>query len=71
MPELTFNSGFESLVHEDNDVLSAFRPKAAKAEEIRQGMTPDELADVVSDRLIAVIKQQFEETEKKFQEKKK
>jgi hypothetical protein len=29
-------------------------------QEIKQGMTPEEISEVVSDRLIAVVKEQFE-----------
>ncbi len=66
MAEFSFN-GFQNLVTEEKDVLAMFKQKPSKSGEIRQGMSPDELADIVSDRLIEVIKAQFAETERKFQ----
>lgn len=66
MATLIFNDGFRSFLNTEKDVLSAFKPKSGEDREIRPGMSPDELADIVSDRLIEVIKQQFAETEKKY-----
>jgi hypothetical protein len=37
--------------------------------QIKQGMSPNEIADVVSDHLIGVVKQQFETAKRQFRER--
>ena len=44
----------------EKDILSAFRLQPDKNNQILQGMTPVEIADIVSDHLIDIVKQQFE-----------
>lgn len=43
-----------------DDPLSAFR-EAPKVKEVQAGMSPDEVAEIWSDRLIKVIKDQLSE----------
>lgn len=53
-------------LHLGNDVLSTLKKHAEKSSEIQQGMTPQEISEVVADKIIAVVKQQFLATEQKF-----
>ena len=50
----------------ENDVLAVFRDGDEKRNEIEQGMEPTEIAEIISDHFIAVIRQQFEEAKKEF-----
>ncbi|WP_373493305.1 hypothetical protein [Aquiflexum sp.] len=59
MSILSFNRRYDSNVIEE-DVLSVFKKKTTEVQEIKQGMTPSQIAEVVSDRLIEVVKEQFE-----------
>jgi hypothetical protein len=69
MNTLSFNQEFNQRHIPEQDVLSAFRKgDRAQATEIKQGMTPEEISEVVSDRLIAVVKEQFDAAKKQFQE---
>lgn len=54
----------------DRDVLSAFRQTPENRAEIQRGMSPQEIADIVSDRLMKVVKDQFEAAKKEFDKKK-
>ncbi|MEQ8807822.1 MAG: hypothetical protein RIE59_02040 [Imperialibacter sp.] len=54
------------LSERERDVLAAFKPTSEEMPEIRQGMTPQQIADVVSDRIMEVVKKQFEESKKQF-----
>ena len=54
----------------DRDVLSAFRKTSENRGEIQRGMSPQEIAEIVSDRLIEVVKGQFQAAKKEFDEKK-
>jgi hypothetical protein len=46
--------------------LSALKKEKAKKKEIEYGMTTDEIAEIISDRMMDVIKKQFAETEAKL-----
>lgn len=48
------------------DVLSIFKEKSEKNLSIQQGLSVDEISDIVSERLINVVIQQFEETKARF-----
>lgn len=50
----------------DRNILSVFRPQTRKPTEIEQGMSSNEISDVVSDNIIAVVKKQFKEAKKDF-----
>jgi hypothetical protein len=52
----------------DRDVLSVFRKESEKSTEIRQGMTPGEIAEIVSDRIMTLVKGQFKEAKKQYQD---
>lgn len=51
------------------DPFKPIRQPGEKSREIRVGMSPDEIADIVSDRIMEVIQKQFKETEERFREK--
>jgi hypothetical protein len=69
MNTLSFNQEFNQRHTREQDILSAFRKgDRAQATEIKQGMTPEEISEVVSDRLIAVVKEQFDAAKKQFRE---
>lgn len=59
-----FNQGFR-----EEDPLSVFRKEPEQVTDIREGMTAKEIAEFVSDRLIAIIKEQFDAAGKQFEEK--
>jgi hypothetical protein len=66
---LSFSQELTQRHIREQDILSAFRKgDRAQATEIRQGMTPEEISEVVSDRLIAVVKEQFDAAKKQFHE---
>jgi len=50
----------------ERDILSAFKQQPDKNNRIQQGMSPVEIADIVSDHLIGVVKQQFEAAKKEY-----
>ncbi len=67
---LSFNNGFaNNNTFSDRDVLSAFKQEPDQHQEIKQGMSSQQIADIVSDRLIEVVREQFETVKKKFQAK--
>ena len=59
-PEENQNNLFEQ------DVLSVFQQPDNK-KEIRQGMSPHEIAEITSDHLIMIIRSQFEAVKVRFQ----
>lgn len=62
---LTFNTGCACNSNINKDVLSAFRQHSAKGVTIQSGMTVNEISDVVSDKIMGVVKEQFKRTEQK------
>jgi hypothetical protein len=65
-----FNKSLDQRSYGERDVLSAFRKIPENRLEIQRGMSPQEISEIVSDRLIAIVKTQFEEAKKEFDEKK-
>ena len=65
---------FDKNVNQGNfgnrDVLAAFRTAPEKKAEIQQGMSPQEIADIVSDRLMEVVKDQFQAAKKDYDARK-
>ncbi len=51
----------------DGDILSVFKSDKYVDENIKQGMSPKEIAEVTSTHLIKVIKQQFENAKVAFE----
>lgn len=69
---------FASLNSEENknylmetNILSAFGKQQERGNQIQQGMSPKEIAEVVSDHLIGVVREQFETAKKEFHAKEK
>jgi hypothetical protein len=67
------NTFFDKSTNQGNygerDVLSAFRKTPETRSEIQRGMSPQEIAEIVSDRLMKVVKDQFQAAKKEFDEK--
>jgi len=49
------------------DILSVFRKEKQTPGQIRQGMPQDQIVDIVSEKLMEIIKIQFEEVKKQSQ----
>lgn len=49
------------------DLLSVFKQSSEKNLSIHYGMSSKEISELVSDRLIEVVKEQFEATKRKFE----
>lgn len=64
---LSFNTDFEGNTFSDKDVLSEFKQHTEKIMTIHQGMSVKEISDIVSDNIIALVKQQFQTTKEQFQ----
>jgi len=71
MNTLSFNQELNKGNFSDHDVLSAFRKGPVQVTDIQQGMTAKEISEVVSDRLIAVVKKQFDAAKKQYEENEK
>ena len=71
MNNLTFNNNFASNASIDEDVLSVFKQNPERTMNIQQGMSAKEISDVVSEKIIAVVKKQFETTKVEFESKEK
>ncbi len=67
MSKLTFNPDFSVSALHHKDVLAVFKPHTEKSMNIHQGMSVKEISEVVSERVIAVVKEQFQATKEKFQ----
>ena len=51
-----------------NEFFSSLDNKKSKNTQILQGMSPKEIADIVSDHLISIVKKQFQVAKEKYQE---
>jgi hypothetical protein len=69
MNNLSINNNFAGNTAIDEDVLSAFRQNPERTMNIQQGMSANEISDVVSEKIIAVVKEQFEATKVEFESK--
>ena len=69
MDILSFNRDFSDNSFSNKDVLSAFKQTTAKNQTIQRGMSVTEISDLVSEKIITVIKHQFEETKIQFENK--
>ncbi len=69
MNTLSFNRDFVNSSYSNKDVLSAFRQTDEKNLTIQQGMSPKEISDIVSEKIITVVKEQFEATKTQFETK--
>jgi hypothetical protein len=62
-----FNSDYfvGSLI--TKDVLSVFKDRPEKSHTIMHGMSVNEISDIVSEKVIEVVKEQFRVTKEQFQ----
>ena len=68
--EQTYN-GLSDYEHHFYDVLSAFKETSEKNLNIHQGMSVKEISEIVSEKIITVVKKQFEATKTQFETKEK
>lgn len=68
-PSLNINYAKNS--YSRKDVLSAFRETSEKNLTIHQGMSVQEISEVVSERIMNIVKEQFEATKVQFELKEK
>ena len=66
---LSFNNELTSTLDANKDVLSVFKQSSEKKFIIQQGMSIREISDVVSEKIINVVKEQFETTKEDFKTK--
>ena len=59
---LSYNNDIFDTLEVNKDVLSVFKQNSEKKHSIQQGMTIIEISDVVSEKIINVVKEQFENT---------
>jgi serine/threonine protein phosphatase PrpC len=67
MDTLSFNNNFAGSAFSNKDVLSAFKQHSKKSTTIQQGMSVKEISEIVSEKLISVVKEQFQATKEHFQ----
>ncbi len=64
------NIGFSKLSYSNKDVLSVFKqPSSVNTREDFEEMSVEEISEVVSEKIIEIIKQQFEETKSQIEAK--
>uniref|UniRef100_UPI00404777BE hypothetical protein n=1 Tax=Roseivirga sp. TaxID=1964215 RepID=UPI00404777BE len=66
MKPLSFDTDFACNNNSEKKATHAFNQNKDKSVNIQFGMTPKEISDVVSEKLIAVVREQFEVTKKQF-----
>ncbi len=69
METLSFNTNFSNNSYTNKDVLSVFKETSEKSVNIHQGMTVKEISEIVSEKVISVVKEQFEATRAEFENK--
>jgi len=62
METLLFNGNYPDYSYSNGDILSVFKEKSEKKFDIHQGLTSKEISEIVSDKIIKVVKEQFEAT---------
>jgi len=71
METLSFNTNNTDYSYSNNDVLSVFKESSEKNLSIHQGMSVKEISEIVSDKIITVVKEQFEATKIQYETKEK
>lgn len=71
MTTFSFNPDCPPSISRERDVLSSFKNHSEKPEQIMQGMSPKEISEVVSEKVMAVVREQFENTKNSFREREK
>ncbi len=67
MERLSFNTNYSNNSYSNNDVLSVFKESSEKKLSIHQGMSVKEISEIVSEKIITVVKEQFEATKVKYE----
>lgn len=71
MKTLAFTENFDQELYSSRNIAFAFQRNANKLKKINHGMSPQEISEIVSDNVIAAVKEQFKKTEKDFKAKEK
>lgn len=71
MDTFSFNPESTNSSNPNHDVLSGFKSANTKNTSIQPGMSVKEISDVVAEKLMAVILEQFEATKVQFEAKEK
>jgi hypothetical protein len=58
---------FAKEAYRNRDILSLMRQDSPKPREIRAGMSRSQIADIVSDKLMAIVLAQFDATKQLFE----
>ena len=69
METVSFNTNFSNNSYSNKDVLSAFKETSEKKLNIHQGMSINEISEIVSEKIITVVKEQFAATKTQFETK--
>jgi len=69
METLSYNKNYANNSYSNKDVLSAFKETSQKNLAIHQGMSVKEISEIVSEKIIAVVKEQFEATKIQYETK--
>jgi hypothetical protein len=69
MEILSFNANYAKNSYSNNDVLSVFKEPSEKNLSIHQGLSVKEISEIVSEKIIAVVKKQFETTKIEYEAK--
>lgn len=69
MEIVNFNINAANTSHPNKDVLSVFKETPEKNLSIKQGMSVKEISEIVSEKIITVVKEQFEATRIQFEAK--
>lgn len=69
METLSFNTNYANNSYSNKDVLSGFKDESEKNLSIHQGMSVKEISEIVSEKIIAVVKEQFEATKTQYETK--
>lgn len=71
MGPISFDQEFSKGVSPNKDLLSGFSKNSEKRMVIQSEMSVKEISEVVSEKLMAIIREQFNATEEKFLAEKK
>lgn len=69
METLSFNTNYANNSYSNKDVLAAFKETSEKNLNIHLGMSVKEISEIVSEKIITVVKDQFEATKTQFETK--
>jgi len=70
MNSIINNTGFSILSYNNKDILSVFKKQSSdKKEIIEKDMSASEISEVVSEKIIILIKEQFEKTKLELESK--